>query len=143
MKKVLFDVNVILDVLMGREPFVNASGAAWAAVEHGKAVGLVAGHALTTIHYLVQKDRGAAKARAIITAILKVFAVAAVDGPVLREALDLPCPDLENAVSASAARFGGCDYVITRDLKGFRGSPVKCLTPEEFLALAGVDNNGA
>ena len=135
MTRILFDVNVVLDVLLDRKPHVEASAAAWAAVETGMAEGLLAAHAVTTIHYLVRKEAGAAKARRIVSAILRVFGVAAVNGAVLQEALQLSCPDFEDAVTAAAARLASCDYIVTRDPKGFRGSPVRPLTPEAALPL--------
>jgi predicted nucleic acid-binding protein len=135
MKRVLFDTNVVLDVLLDRQPYVEASAAAWAAVETGVAEGMLAAHAVTTIHYLVRKERGNAKARRIVSAILRVFGVAAVDAAVLQEALELPWPDFEDAVTAAAARAAGCEFIVTRDPKGFRGSPVRSLTPEAATPL--------
>ena len=94
MKKILFDTNVVLDVLLDRQPYVEASAAAWAAVETGISEGMLAAHAVTTIHYLVRKEMGNVKARRIVSAILRVFGVAAVDGAVVQEALQLPFPTL-------------------------------------------------
>ncbi len=139
MKRILFDTNVVLDVLLDRQPYVEASAAAWAAVETGVAEGMLAAHAVTTIHYLVRKERGNAKARRIVSAILRVFGVAAVDAAVLQEALELPWPDFEDAVTAAAARAAGCEFIVTRDPKGFRGSPVRSLTPEAATPLLGDD----
>ena len=135
MKRVLFDTNVVLDVLLDRQPYVEASSAAWAAVESGISEGMLAAHAVTTIHYLVRKEVGNIKARRIMTAILRVFGVAAVDGAVVQEALQLPFSDFEDAVTAAAARLAGCEYIVTRDPKGFRGSPVRPLTPEAVTPL--------
>jgi predicted nucleic acid-binding protein len=135
MKRILFDTNVVLDVLLDRQPYVEASAAAWAAVETGASEGMLAAHAVTTIHYLVRKEMGNIKARRIITAILRVFGVAAVDGAVVQEALQLPFPDFEDAVTAAAARLAGCECIVTRDPKGFRGSPVRSLTPEAVTPL--------
>ncbi len=135
MKRILFDVNVVLDVLLDRKPHAEASAAAWAAIETGMAEGLLAAHAVTTIHYLVRKETGAAKAKRITSAILQVFGIAAVDGAVIQEALQLSCPDFEDAMTAAAARLTGCECIVTRDPKGFRGSPVRPLTPEAALPL--------
>lgn len=139
MKRILFDVNVILDVLLDRSPHAAASAAAWAAVEAGIAEGMLAAHALTTIHYLIRKDAGAGKAKRIVSATLRVFGVAAVDSAVIQEALQLPGSDFEDAVTAAAARLAGCDYIVTRDPKGFRGSPVPSLTPEAAIPLFNVE----
>jgi predicted nucleic acid-binding protein len=133
MKRVLFDTNVILDVLLDRKPYVEASAAAWEAVETRAVEGLLAAHAITAIHYLVRKGTGAAKTRRIVPAILRVFGVAAVDGAVIQEALQLSCGDFEDAVTAAAARCAECEFIVTRDPKGFRGSPVRCLTPEAII----------
>lgn len=135
MKKLLVDINVVLDVLLDRQPHVEASAVVWAAIEVGAFEGLLAGHAVTTIHYLIRKDLGPAKARRTMAAILKVFRVAAVDGAVIQDALDLPLPDFEDAVTSAAARFAGCDYIVSRDPKGFRGAPIRCLTPEAVAPL--------
>lgn len=137
MKRILFDTNVVLDVLLDRQPYVEASAAAWAAVETGVSEGMLAAHAVTTIHYLVRKEMGSGKAMRVISAILRVFAVAAVDGAVVQEALQLRFSDFEDAVTAAAARLAGCECIVTRDPKGFRGSPVRSLTPEAVMPLLG------
>ncbi|MGD0497115.1 MAG: PIN domain-containing protein [Bryobacteraceae bacterium] len=135
MRQALVDTNVVLDVLLDRRPHVEGSAAVWAAVETGLAKGFLAAHAITTIHYLVQKELGAARARRTVSVILRVFDVAAVDGAVIQDALRLSLPDFEDSVTAAAARVAGCDFIVTRDPKGFRGSPVAPLTPEAFLPV--------
>ena len=135
MRRILFDPNIVLDVLLNRQPHVDASAAAWASVETGVSEGMLAAHAVTTIHYLIRKEMGNARAARTLSAILRVFAVAAVDGAVIREALQLPLRDFEDAVTAAAARLAGCELIVTRDPKGFRGSPVRSLTPEAVMPL--------
>ena len=135
MKTILFDTNVVLDVLLDRQPYVEASAAAWAAVETGIVEGLLAAHAVTTVHFLVRREKGNIKAKRIISAILSVFGVATVDSAVIQEALQLPFSDFQDAVTAAAARVAGCECIVTRDPKGFRGSPVRSLTPEAVTPL--------
>ena len=135
MKRILFDTNVVLDVLLDRQPFAEASAAVWAAAETGAVEGVLAAHAVTTIHYLVRKETGNVKAKRIVSAILGVFGVAAVDAAVVHEALELSLSDFEDAVTAAAARMAGCECIVTRDPKGFRESPVRALTPEAVAPL--------
>jgi predicted nucleic acid-binding protein len=133
--KVLLDANVVLDVLLDRPPHFAASAAVWSAVEAGTAEGLLSAHAVTTIHYLIRKEQGAAKARQTLTAILRVFGVAMVDERVILEALEMHSPDFEDSVTAAAAGLAGCDLIVTRDPKGFRESPVRALAPEAAVHL--------
>ena len=129
MRRVLIDTNVVLDVLLNREPHVAASSAVWAAIETGFVEGLLAAHSVTTIHYLIRKEQGVANARRTLGGILRVFGVAAVDATAIQDALRLPGPDFEDSVTAAAAKLAGCDLIVTRDPHGFRGSPVRALTP--------------
>ena len=135
MKRILLDTNVVLDVLLDRSPYVDASAAVWAAVETGVCEGMLAAHAVTTIHYLIRKEMGNPKAARTIAAILSVFGIAAVDGAAVQEALQLPVSDFEDAVTVAAARSAGCECIVTRDPKGFRGSPVRSMTPEAVMPL--------
>jgi predicted nucleic acid-binding protein len=91
---------------------------------------LLAAHAVTTLHYLIRKELGTAQAVHLVSEVLRVFDVAAVDEPVIREALALEFTDFEDGVTAAAARVAGCEAIVTRDPRGFRRSPIKTLTTE-------------
>ncbi len=132
---ILADANVILDVLLERQPHFRFSQALWAAIEAGAGKGLLAAHALTTIHYLVAQRHGKARAMHAVAALVRVFAVAAVDQAVIDEAFGLPFTDFEDAVTAAAARAAGCDFIATRDPKGFRGSPVRAFQPQAIVSM--------
>ncbi len=134
MKRVLVDVNLILDVLLDRRPHVTSASAVWAAIEDGRAEGLLAAHAVTTIHYLNAKAVGGRAARETTDALLSVFGVAAVDEGVVRAANALGWKDFENAVTAAAAQRAKCAAIITRDPKDFKGSPVRVIASEEAAA---------
>ena len=134
MKRVLLDVNVVLDVLLDRKPFADDSSAVWAAIERAEADGLLAAHAVTTLHYLNAKAVGHKEATATTEALLSVFEVAPLDGMVIQSALALGFKDFEDAVTVASARRAKCDAVVTRNPRDFKGAPVKVLTPAEAVA---------
>ncbi len=74
-------------------------------------------HAVTTLHYLIRKDAGAAKAKQALTAMLRVLGVATVDGPVILE-VQMQSPDFEDSVTIAAAELAGCDLIVTRAPQG-------------------------
>ncbi|MDP1569269.1 MAG: PIN domain-containing protein [Vicinamibacterales bacterium] len=131
----LVDLNVILDVLLDREPHVAESARLWAAIERGEARGLVSAHAVTTLHYLLSKSQDREVAHSGCAALLTVFEPAAVDAAVLREALAMGWADFEDAVTAAAARAAACDALVTRDAAGFTGATLPVLAPAEAVAL--------
>jgi len=102
MKRVLLDTHVVLDVLLDRKPHAAASAAVWAVIEAGAAEGLLAAHAVTTVHYLLRREPGMAKARRTMGAMLRVFGVAPVDSAVIQDALRSPGGNFEDSVTAAA-----------------------------------------
>ena len=133
MKRLLLDLNIVLDVVLDRAEAASA-GRLWAALERRKGRGFVPAHGVTTIFYLVSRAQGPAFARRATDGILRTFAEAPADEKVLRRALSLGWTDFEDAVCASAAEACGCDAIVTRDAKGFVDSPVRIIDPPTALA---------
>jgi hypothetical protein len=92
----------------------------------------VAGTTLTNVFYVARKLVGAARARDAVSACLGSFKVAAVNEPVLKDALALGGSDFEDDVQVAAARAEGLDGVLTRDPKGFASSPIAVWDPTTF-----------
>lgn len=63
--KVLFDTNVILYLLLDREPFSDAASYLLSKVERSEIIGYVCATTITTIHYLATKALGAEAASAL------------------------------------------------------------------------------
>jgi predicted nucleic acid-binding protein len=54
--RVLFDTNVVLDVLLRREPWVVEAQALWQAVDDGRIVGYIPAVAVTNIVYIARRQ---------------------------------------------------------------------------------------
>jgi predicted nucleic acid-binding protein len=134
MRRILLDVNVMLDVLLDRQPFADAASAVWAFAERGVVAGFLSAHAVTTIHYLNARAVGSTAAGETANALLTVFDVAPVDRAVLDSALAFGWEDFEDAVTTAAAKRAQCDAIVTRNPKDFPRSPVRVLTPVEVVA---------
>jgi len=130
---VLIDLNILLDVLQKREQFYEASARLLAAVEVGKVRGLVAAHSLTTLFYLIRKDRSVADARATITNLSQFIEIAPVDQSTIEQALNLDYRDFEDAVQMISAVQCKVDYLITRNEKDYQPALLPILRPVDFL----------
>jgi len=130
---VLIDLNVLLDVLQKREPFYETSAGLLAAVETGQVQGFVAAHSLTTLFYLIQKSRSAAKARASITNLLQFIQIAPVDQSTIEQALNLDFRDFEDAVQMISAVQCKMDCLVTRNVKDYQTALLPVMQPVDFL----------
>jgi predicted nucleic acid-binding protein len=135
--RIMIDLNVLLDVIQRREPFYEASAAALSKAVAGEASGYVPGHALTTIHYIVQRFSGREQADRFVDWLLSHLEIVPQDKVQFVRARSLPVSDFEDAAVASAAEASECDLIVSRNVSDFAGSPVQTMTPEEFLAYSG------
>jgi predicted nucleic acid-binding protein len=133
-KTLLLDLNVILDVILDRQPDADAAAALWSAIEAGQGRGLIPAHGITTIFYLIEKARGAEFARRGVERLISVFGVAPVNEAVVHRALALAWRDFEDAVCAAAAEASGCEVIVTRDPSGFPDAPLPVVDPIAALS---------
>ena len=131
---VLVDINILLDVLQKREPFYETSAHLLAAVETGRVTGYVAAHSITTLFYLIKKDRSVAEARATITNLLQFLKITPVDQSTIEQALNLDYRDYEDSAQMISAVQLKADYLITRNVKDFQPALLSVLQPVDFLS---------
>jgi len=133
--KLLLDINVLLDVLLQRDPWAEAAAHLLTKIERGEAIGFVAGHTLTTIHYIVSRARDRQSAASAVSDLLRFLEVVPIEKVDFSQALVLPMDDFEDAVQASAVLKIGVDYIVTRDEKGFGGLTIPSVNSGEILSL--------
>ena len=61
--RVLVDTNVVLDVLLARQPFLGASAEVFGLVEHSRIDGFLCATTITTIDYLLTQTMSRPTAR--------------------------------------------------------------------------------
>ncbi len=113
--------------------FARASGATVSWCLNNPGSGLLAVHSLATFSYLVGRAAGPAKAREFITDLTEGTDIARLDNAEVKRALGLPLADFEDALVAAAAESAGATHIVTRNTADFRRSPVKAVTPEDFV----------
>jgi len=140
--KVTVDLNVLLDVAQHRLPHYHASEEVVHRVRRGEFAAVLPGHALTTLHYILEKYSGTALANQTLDGLLADFAIHPVDKANFQRARQLPLSDFEDAVVAVTAEVTRSDFIVTRNVADFVGSSVPAITPIDFLehlAAVGAD----
>ena len=132
--RVLFDTDVLMDALAARQPFGPTAIAALDLCRKGSADGYVAGHAVTTLYYLLRKQLGSSRSLTAIAQLLSVLAVAPITGDVLNRALASGFGDFEDGVTHSAALEVQADRIVTRNDEDFGAATVPIVSPAAFVA---------
>lgn len=132
--RVLFDTNVVLDLLLARQPHVEPAIRLFSLVDRGTIEGLLCATTLTTIHYIASRTVAPEDVANHLGALLEMFEVAPVDASILRGALALPFADFEDAVLHEAARAAGAEAIVTRNIRDFTEADLPVFEPRELLA---------
>ena len=132
--KVLFDSNILIDVILHRGEFFAESRAAMLLIEEKIFKGYVSASAITDIYYIVRKElKDSAEALETIKQLLRILKVTKVNQKSINMAVRLEWKDFEDSVQYCAARCCGVKCILTRDKEGFSESAIPVLSPKEFF----------
>ncbi|HIP46684.1 MAG TPA: PIN domain-containing protein [Campylobacterales bacterium] len=131
--KVLFDTNVVLDLLLDREPFSLEAEILFSKVEKKEIHGYLCATTMTTIHYLLSKSLPAKELSSALSSLFELFDIAMVNRQVLLAALKVDDVDFEDSVLYKSAYICGVDVIVARDQKGFKKSDIPVYPPKELI----------
>jgi predicted nucleic acid-binding protein len=132
---ILFDTNVILDVMLDRTPFSEPASQLLSLVEQGEISGIICATTVTTIHYLSTKILGKNESQNQIKNLITLFGIASVNRTVIEGALNSQFSDFEDAVIYQAANHAVAEAIVTRDPKDFKQSKLPVYSPIDLLRI--------
>lgn len=133
--RILVDTNVVLDVVLARKPWVAEATDLLDRAARRELDGFVAAHSVTTVFYVVERERDRRTALTAIGDLLSVVGVAEVGSADFQRALTFGLKDFEDAVQVAASLRIGADFLVTRNAKDYKDAPVSVKAPGELLAL--------
>lgn len=134
----MLDTNIVLDILLKRDPFFKDSFLTAANIEENGDMAIISSSAVTDLFYIIKKAVGNDKAKEAIANLKEFFSIAAVESSDIDDALSSKIFDFEDALVSAISKKHNADYIITRNKKDFKSSTVPALTPKEFLKLLGT-----
>ncbi len=137
--RVLFDTDIVLDLLLERPGFVEAAEALFELHDQNVLQGYVSAITPFNVNYIARKVLGKANAEEAIYELLASVDVCPVNLAVLQAALALPMTDYEDAAQAASAQAIGLDAIVTRNLGDYKAAPLPAFSPAELLARLKVN----
>jgi predicted nucleic acid-binding protein len=133
--RILIDTNIVLDVLLHRTDFFDASYNVLKLATIGKAEALVTANSITDIYYILHRaNKDSVKSRDAIVQLLSLIGVTDVFASDVMATLSSKVTDFEDALVCVIAKRIKADYIVTRNTKDFINSPVPAVDPKDFLA---------
>lgn len=132
--RILIDTNIVLDVMLKREPFYRMSLEILRLAKKDDVKEYISASTVTDIYYLAYRqlrDKGIVKK--LMKELLTVVSVASVSGQEIENAISLEWNDFEDSVQYSVAYLQEMDGIVTRNPNDYREAKIKVWKPEELL----------
>lgn len=132
--KILVDTNIVLDVMLKREPFYRLSLEILGLSKKEGVEEYVSASAITDIYYLAYRQlRDKVVVKKLMKELLTVVSVASVSEQEIENALSLEWNDFEDSVQYSVAYLQEMDGIVTRNSGDYKDAKIKIWKPEELL----------
>lgn len=134
MKRVLFDTDVILDLLFDRKPFSNDSAFLLSECEKNKISGYVTPVIISNIYYLLCQTSTHLHVMSKLSELIEILDILTIDKSTIKQALRSPFKDFEDALQNYAAEQSlEIDVILTRNFKDYKHSSLSVMTPKEYI----------
>jgi predicted nucleic acid-binding protein len=132
--KVLLDMNVVLDVLLVRQPWFPEASQVWDAQRNGRITAGIAAFTVPTVFYVVRRQTDLTHAHDAVRICLTTFEIVPVQRTTLDQARTLAGGDYEDNLQLACALEAQMDRLVTRDSSGYPSAPIPVVTPAQLLA---------
>lgn len=134
--RLLINTNVVLDILLAREPFFEDSYRSLRLALERDDECFISATAATDIYYVLRKKfQSPDTAKSHLHSLTQLVQFADVQSLDVSNALFADMPDFEDAVVDAVATRIGADYILTRNLKDFAASVTPTISPADFINL--------
>lgn len=138
--RVLIDTNILLDFLLGREPYFSNADKIIGLCADKKIQGFMAAHSIPNIFYILRKDMSQEERREVLLNLCDILTVEGIDSVKIVASLrNSAFSDLEDCLQSCCAERIRADYIVTRNIKDFSLSKVSAILPEDFLKMESVE----
>ena len=133
MKKVFVDTNVLLDILLERNPWANDAAVLFSMADRKEIELLCCSLSFSTAIYLMQRFKYTRKEIVSKLSIVKsICTVTTVNEAVIDRMLQSDFNDLEDAIQYYSALAFGAEAIVTRNIKDFTASKIPVVSPHDF-----------
>ena len=129
--KLLIDTNVVLDLLLNREPFCNEAAKVLNLSDRAEVKEYISASAITDIYYIAYRQlRDKTIVRNMIKTLLSIVSIACVTEQEIAEALELEGSDFEDSVQYAVAYL---NEIVTRNAADYKRAELSVWSPEQIV----------
>lgn len=134
MKTVFVDTDVIIDLLINRQPFATAAATLFSEAESGNLRVAISSLSMSNVYYIIRKEVGHSAALKLLDQLARLVDILPVNRTMILQSLNSEFRDFEDAIQNYCAESApGISVILTRNISDFTVSNLSVLTPDSFL----------
>ena len=131
--KVFLDTNILLDYILDRGMVSVHAEHLFDLCVRGEIECAIAAHSVVNIFYILRKYYSEQTRKMILDSLCDLCFIEPIDEASVKAVLAGNHKDIEDHLQMLCAERAGAECIITRDIKGFKESSVRVISPERFL----------
>lgn len=135
MIKVFIDTDIILDLLMKREPHYVYSSILFSLIEKKQIKGYFSSLIFSNLFYILKKSASREKAKDSLKKLSLLVEILPVDSEIIELALLSDFNDFEDSIQYYTALKNGINLLLTRNKKDYKDSVISIYTAEEYIKI--------
>ena len=139
--KALIDTNIVIDVISKREGYED-SLEVFKRCELGLVQGYISTITINDAIYILRKHVSQEGVRVAVQTLLLIIDIADILKSDIISAFSSEMTDFEDAIQASCAKRIKAEYIITKNIKDFKGSSIPAVLPKSILSQIKKPVNG-
>ena len=133
---ILVDTNIVLDVLLNREPYAKEARIILTKCADREVTGYLAAHSIPNLFYILRKNYSQQERRQFLRNLCDIFHISDLNEKKIRSAIENGgFTDFEDCLQEECAVEAMADYIVTRNPGDYHTSRVKAIEPDKFIKL--------
>lgn len=141
MHKIFVDTDVCLDLFLNRKPFHEDAEQLFVLADFKSVKLYVSSLSIANLHYILKSNLSSRESRDILLKFKTLVQILAVDEECIELALASNFNDFEDAIQNACAMQHHIPIIVTRNLKDYKKSSLKILSPTIFLSTINKDTD--
>lgn len=134
MKKLFIDTNIVIDLLVKREPFYEEAAKLFSLADRKKIILFVSALTFANTNYILSRLNNSTLARDILTKFKVLVTVVDLTDKIIELSLnDKTFSDFEDGLQYYSAIENEADIIITRNFKDFKSSKIPVISAQTYL----------
>jgi predicted nucleic acid-binding protein len=135
MEKLFIDTDIILDIVLKRDPFFSDSQKVLSLIERNYFSGFTSSLVITNCYNIVNTNTDEKTALKTISKLRSILNVLPFTDKETGESLNSTIKDFEDGIQYFIALNNGINSLITRNISDYKDLDINVLTPTDFLNL--------